>query len=170
MGDPPPPELQLTDSNGIMITVNIAVSDISSLSFTANGTITATRGSWIWYSQNHFKGTGRIVSPDSGAQYIMMFESGVASVKPWMPASQVILYSGENYTGESLALLQSAASLVGNPYNFNDEARSIRVLGGVWKFYTNVNFSGSVKTRVGPHADSVLGSFDQRISSVKLHR
>jgi hypothetical protein len=150
------------------------VSDISAVCFSVDDTITAVKGDWIYYAKKDFKGDNIILKPGSGPRRLFKADetadgpSTILSARPW-PVAQIILYSGQYYTGGSLTLFESAESLVGTPHFFNDKARSYRVISGNWRLYTNTDFKGNKKKSEAPTAKSSLSSiFDERISSVEL--
>jgi hypothetical protein len=185
------PELTLTINGGGTLKVNVAVPNVNALDVCGIAPVTASSGTWVTYSEINYTGTSNIIKPESGCNLepesecesdlsprlslcdrlvSWMFGSNactILSVKPFV--GQIILYSGTDYSGDSLILNESATTLVGRPYRFNDETRSIRVLSGRWKLWTNVNFKGRSQIRNGPCADSTMSTaFDRTVSSVQL--
>jgi hypothetical protein len=74
---------------------------------------------------------------------------------------QVILYTGENFTGKAIALQGTVYDLPltpeqdGTAYDWNDQVRSLVVVGGTWRLYQN----GRCNTRLD---ETKLDEFDIR--------
>jgi hypothetical protein len=190
------PELTLTINGGGTLKVNVAVPNVNALDVCGIAPVTASSGTWVTYKINYTGTSNVInpqtecnsepesecesdLSPrpsvtslwkriyDHLPMVAWIFGSDVCtvlSVKPFV--GQIILYSGTDYSGDSLILNESAITLVGSPYHFNDRTRSIRVLSGRWKLWTNTNFQGQSQIRNGPSADSTMST--GAVSSVEL--
>jgi hypothetical protein len=162
----PADELILYDSStspATTLTLNVAVSDVAQLAFNADA-ITAISGTWAWYTETGFQGTGSIINPSNP---IPTPSVSIRSVRPAPFVGQIILYSELNYTGTSLVLYDAESNLV--PHGFNDTAKSIRVPKGKWILYQNTGFGGQSVTVTGPSAHSPIpGITSQSLSSLQF--
>ncbi len=88
-------------------------------------------------------------------------------------AQEVILYDFENFGGRQLRLTQSTPDL--DPFAFDNDVASIRILSGQWSFHRDddfQNFNGPPLT-LGPGSYpsiAALGFPAERMSSVRLLR
>ncbi len=79
-------------------------------------------------------------------------------------ASEIVLYSGPNYTGQSITLRDGANNL--RNLRFNDRARSIRVYGrGSWRVCQHRDFGGACM-QVADDMPYISGGMSAEISSV----
>lgn len=80
-------------------------------------------------------------------------------------ASEIVLYSGPNYTGQSITLRGPADNL--RSYNFNDRARSIRVYGrGSWRVCQHRDYGGACM-QVSDDLPYIGGGMSGEISSAE---
>lgn len=82
------------------------------------------------------------------------------------PRTSITLFQGPNYTGRSVTLYADVSNLTG--VNFNDQAMSARVRGGVWKLCEDKDYRSRCETldRDIPNLDML--QFNRRASSVRL--
>ncbi len=80
--------------------------------------------------------------------------------------SQIILYSGENFTGRSMTITDTTFDLPSvfnesgeEVFNWNDEVRSVIVVGGTWRLYEN----GRCNTQLD---DTKLQDFSAKLKPV----
>ena len=136
---------------------NVEVPDVSQLSFTATS-LTATSGSWLWVDTqgvSHILNSGSSIKDETAVS--------VASVRP---VGQIILYSGLNYTGDTLSLYGESPTLI--PAGFNDKAQSVRVVNGKWQLFQNINYQGANATIDGPASQSpIQGIANKSLSSLR---
>ncbi|XP_072894809.1 epidermal differentiation-specific protein-like [Hemitrygon akajei] len=79
--------------------------------------------------------------------------------------SKIILYENPDFTGEDKEFVDDVKDL--SVLNFNNTARSVRVIGRHWVVYTDSDHKGQFKV-FGPGDHGNLGTLDQNISSLRL--
>jgi hypothetical protein len=137
------PKATLHDVNQTTLSVNFAVSDISKLGFTANADapITAVSGEWVWYTRTGYTGDSGVVNPNAPI------------------VGEMTLFDQPGQSGNSRVLHMSTKMLD----DFDKITRSILVVIGMWKLYTEECFKGEEIT-VGP-GDTLPVEF--RLSSAR---
>lgn len=73
--------------------------------------------------------------------------------------SEIIIYKGLNFTGESMTLYNSIRNLDG-PTTFNNRVRSVRCVRGTWSLWSTLNFQGtSITMSRGQEIADISGTF-----------
>ncbi|MEQ8434698.1 MAG: beta/gamma crystallin-related protein [Oceanicaulis sp.] len=129
----------------------------------------STGGRWEVCLEPGFKGPCHRVEADRPDFSAWAFNDRISSVRalhrppPDLEAG-VTLYSGRNYTGESLTLVRARPDLRRD--RFNDVARSIKVHSGGWTLCRHADFLGYCVELDRDSSDLRLHRMDDRLSSI----
>jgi hypothetical protein len=126
-------------------------------------------GQWEVCVEPEFRGTCQVLSvelPDMGE---WAFNNRISSVRaihrPGRDRREgVTLFSGENYTGRSVAIVRGSNSLSRD--GFNDDARSIQVHSGSWTLCEDVDFGGRCVEVSRNSGNLALYRMEGRLSSL----
>jgi len=129
-------------------------------------------GQWEVCAHADYRGSCMVVDSDNPNLTPSAFNNQMSSVRPVHDVNRrgrvrdngITLWSGPNFTGRSITLVDSESSL--RRLNFNDAARSVEVHSGEWTVCRDSDFEGRCTTISRDIRNLSQVNMDRAISSV----
>lgn len=158
---------------GQSVTIDTDTSNLRWLDF--NDRTTSYRvsgGQWEICAHTDYRGSCVVVDSDNPNLTSSAFNDQMSSVRPVHNVNRrgrvrdtgITLWSGPNFTGRSITLVDSESSL--RRLNFNDAARSVEVHSGSWVVCRDSDYEGRCTTVTRDIRNLSQINMDRAISSV----